>query len=154
MYNNPYMTSYGPQVTRDRIDSQIAQLQQMKEQLSQNQTPAINQTFQLAPTQSGIRFVNSIEDVNKEIVYNDTPYFSHDLSVLWIKNNKGNVRVFELKEIVPKDEKDMVIESLQLQVNELKEMMNNAKSNSSNVNESNESEESSSISNSRTSKKK
>lgn len=103
---------------------------------------------------SSMRFANSIEDVNKEIVYGDTPYFSNDLSVLWIKNPKGNVKVFEMKEIVPKDEKDMVIESLQLQVKELKEMIENASANNSNIDESNEGEESSNISNGRTSKKK
>lgn len=70
MYNNPYLQPYNPQVTRERIDTQIAQLQQMKEQLAQinvpNQQPSINQTFQLAPTHGGIRFVNSLSDVQKK----------------------------------------------------------------------------------------
>ena len=158
MYNNPYLQPYSPQATRERIDTQIAQLQQMKEQLAQasipNQTPSINQTFQLAPTHGGMKYVNSIDDVQKEVVYADTPYFSNDLSVLWVKNAKGNIKTFELKEIVAKDEKDMVIESLQMQINEMKEMINNAKPISTNVNEANSSEEPTNVSVPRTSKKK
>ena len=41
MYNNPYMTpnyiaNYGQQTLNERIDNQIAQLNQMKEQLKNN----------------------------------------------------------------------------------------------------------------------
>lgn len=155
MYNNPY--AYNNQLERDRIDSQIARLQEMKNQLNQplQNQPSINQTFQLAPNNgNSIRYVSSIDEVKKEIVYNDTPFFSNDLSVLWIKNNKGDVRAFELKEIVKKDEKDIIIDSLQLQINELKEEIENAKSNYTNDDEPNQNEQSSNVSNRRTSKKK
>ena len=153
MYNNPYM-NYNSQLEREKLDSQIAKLQEMRNQLSQTQQPSINQTFQLAPTQNGIRYVNSIEDVKKEIVYADTPYFSNDLSVLWVKNAKGNIKVFELTEIVPKDEKDMIIDNLQKQLDEIKEELKNAKSIITDVDEPSESEQPSSISSNRTSKKK
>lgn len=128
MYNNPYINyqqSYNQQSINDRIDNQIAQLQQMKEQMKHNQQPAINQTFQLAPQQSGMRYANSLDDVNKEMVYADTPFFSKDMSVVWIKNNKNEIRTYELNEIVPKDAKDMQIEYLQAQIQELKGMIKN-----------------------------
>lgn len=136
MYNNPYMNyqqNYNQQSINDRIDNQIAQLQQMKEQMKHNQQPAINQTFQLAPQQSGMRYANSLDDVNKEMVYADTPFFSKDMSVVWIKNNKNEIKTYELNEIVPKDAKDMQIEYLQAQIEELKGMINND-ANVSNVN--------------------
>jgi len=136
MYNNPYMNyqqNYNQQSMNDRIDNQIAQLQQMKEQMKHNQQPAINQTFQLAPQQSGMKYANSLDDVNKEMVYVDTPFFSKDMSVVWIKNNKNEIRTYELNEIVPKDAKDMQIEYLQAQIQELKGMINND-ANVSNVN--------------------
>ena len=125
MYNNPYMNPYptmGQQSFNERIDNQIAQLQQMKEQMKNNQQqPAINQTFQLAPShQSGMKFANSLDDVNKEMVYVDTPFFSKDMSVVWIKNNKNDIKTYELNEIVPKDSKDLQIEYLQAQIEELK----------------------------------
>ena len=129
MYNNPYMQNYNqnyaPQSLTEKIDNQIAQLSQMKEQIAKgNQQPAINQTFQLAPTNSHtMRYANTIEDVQKETVYFDTPYFSKDMSVLWLKGAKGDIKTYELSEIVPKDPKDMQIEYLQSQIEELKGMI-------------------------------
>lgn len=131
MYNNPYVNAYNQsfnqQSINERIDNQIAQLNQMKEQLkNNNQQPAINQTFQLAPTHSSsMRYANSLDDVNKEMVYADTPFFSKDMSVVWVKNNKNEIKTYELNEIVPKDSKDIQIEYLQAQIEELKGMISN-----------------------------
>lgn len=55
MYGNPYYGS--TQVSMDRIDNQIKELESMRAQLQQRQQPAINQTFQLAPNGGGVRFV-------------------------------------------------------------------------------------------------
>lgn len=119
------MFGYNPQATAERIDASIAQLQQMKQQLPQAPTPtAINQTFQLAPTSASlIKYANSLDDVNKEIVIGETPFFSKDMSVLWIKDIKGNIKTYELNEIIEKDEKDLQIELLQAQIEELKKGM-------------------------------
>ncbi len=136
MNNNPYMRNYTPiynnnfnqQNMYEQIDSQINQLQQMREQIKNNtsQQPAINQTFQLAPnSHNGMKYVDTMEDVSKEQVFMDTPFFSKDMSVLWIKNNKGDIKSYELSEIVPKDAKDMQIELLQAQINELKGRIEN-----------------------------
>lgn len=133
MYNNPYMNytnNFNQQSLNDRIDNQIAQLNQMKEQIKTNtqqqQTqPSINQTFQLAPNNHTMRYANTIDEVNKEIVYFDTPFFSKDMSILWVKNAKGDIKTYELNEIVPLDEKDMQIKYLQSQIEELKGMIKN-----------------------------
>ena len=129
MASNPYVNNYNPQAAKDRIDNQIAQLQQMKEQLPQismPQQPAINQTFQLASNNNnGIKYVETIDDVNKEIVFVDTPFFSKDMSVVWIKNNKNEIKSYELNEIIQKDEKDLLIDSLMLQIEDLKKGVNN-----------------------------
>ena len=131
MNNSPYMRNYAPnyfnrQNMDEQIDAQINQLQQMKEQMRNNQQPAINQTFQIAPTNNHIiRFVDTINDVTKESVYYDTPFFSKDMSVLWIKNIKGDIKTYELNEIIPKDSKDIQIEYLQAQIEELKGMITN-----------------------------
>ena len=138
MYQNPYMNyqqNINQQSMNERIDNQIAQLQQMKEQMKNNQQQptSINQTFQLAPTHaSGMRYANSLDDVNREMVYADTPFFSKDMSVVWIKNNKSEVKSYELKEILPMDSKDMQIQYLQSQIEELKGMIKNV-SNVTNV---------------------
>lgn len=133
MYNNPYMNyqqGFNQQSMNERIDNQIAQLQQMKDQMKNNQQQPIptnlTQNFQLAPThQGGMRYANSLDDVNREMVYIDTPFFSKDMSIVWIKNNKNEVKTYELKEILPLDEKDMQIQYLQSQIEELKGMMKN-----------------------------
>ena len=109
MYNNPYFNPYNSQVTIDRIDGNINQLQQLKEQLAKNnmpQTPTnLTQNFSLSPMpQNSMKFATSLDEVNKEMVYIDTPFFSKDMSVMWLKNAKGEVKSYELNEIVQKDE--------------------------------------------------
>lgn len=133
-YINPYQSVYSQQNMYDQIDNQIAQLNSMKEQMKNNanhqQQPAINQTFQLAPNgHGGIRYANSIEDVGKETVFVDTPFFSKDLSVLWIKNSSGDIKAYELNEIVKKDEKDLQIDLLTAKINELEGMIKHEQSN-------------------------
>lgn len=119
MYNNPY---YYQQSNIEKLNSQIAELEKMKAQMTQP-TP-ITQNFQIAAN-TGMRYANTIDEVNKEIVIADTPFFSKDLSVMWLKNNKGEVKTYELNEIVEKDEKDLKIEFLQAQINEMKGMIKN-----------------------------
>ena len=99
----------------------------MKQTIPQAPMPTnLTQNFQLAPTnQNAIKYANSIDEVNKSIVIGDTPFFSNDMSVLWLKDTKGNIKTFELNEIIPKDEKDLMIENLQLQIQELKGMIKN-----------------------------
>ena len=151
MYNNPY-NFVNNQNINDRIDSEIERLKQMKTNMQPVQP--ITQNFQLAPSHTGIRYANTIEDVQKEIVYVDTPYFSKDLSVLWLKNAKGDIKAYELKEIVQKDEKDILIDSLQMQLNELREEIRNAKSSNEYAIEPVEDEKPTSISNDKPSTKK
>lgn len=137
MYSRPYMTNYNPSASQqsltEQIDNEIERLKQMKTQISQP-VPAINQTFQLAPNNGGMRYANTLDEVNKEIVYIDTPFFSKDMSVLWLKNNKGEIKTYELKEIIQKDEKDLKIDYLMAQIEDLKKGMIKNESNV-NVNE-------------------
>lgn len=156
MYNNPYM--YNAQPSLDRINAQINELEKMKSQMQQPvQAPtSLTQNFQLAPTNRDvIKYAGSIEEVRKDIVLGDTPYFSKDMSVVWIKNTKGEIKTYELTEIIPKDEKDIRIEFLEAQIKELKEGMKEyAKSNDDYVDEPVESKEPTNVSNGRTSKTK
>lgn len=154
MYGNPY---YNPQSAVDRINSQIAELEKLKGQIPQNPQPTnLTQNFQLAPNNNSvIRYASSVEDVEKEFVIGDTPYFSNDMSVLWVKNTKGEIKSYELKEMVKKDEKDLQIEFLMAQIEELKRGMNsNARTDNTDVDESVENEKSKSVSNDKSSKRK
>lgn len=153
MYPNPYNNSQSYiqelQSMRERIDRQLQQASQPQ------QTPNINQTFQLAPSHNTMKYASTIDDVNKELVFTDTPFFAKDLSVMWLKNTKGEVKAYELKELIQKDEKDLMIENLQLQIDELKKgMMKNAKSDDDYIDEPTQDKKSTNVSNSRTSKTK
>lgn len=127
MYNNPYMlNTYNHQMNVDRIDDQINQLQALKKQMQQpvQQPTNLTQNFQLAPqTRDIIKYANSIDEVQRDMVIGDTPYFSKDMSIVWIKNTKGEIKTYELTEIIPKDDKDLKIEYLQAQIKELKKGM-------------------------------
>jgi hypothetical protein len=144
MYNNPFLSSYNAQASIDRINTQIAELEKMKQQLPQpNGAPTnLTQNFQIAPNSTTMKYADSIEEVQKDIVVGDTPYFSKDMSVLWIKNTKGDVKSYELTEIVQKDEKDLQIEFLQAQIESMKKEMNKNESSSSDDAESTESQKS------------
>lgn len=125
MYNNPYM-SYNTQSTLDRINYQMSELEKMKEQLQKpvQQPTNLTQNFQIAPTnREVIRYANSMEEVQRDMVVGDTPYFSKDMSVVWIKNTKGEIKTYELNEIVAKDEKDIKIDYLQAQIEQLRKEM-------------------------------
>lgn len=156
MYNNPYMPSvYNPQANIDRINMQMAELEKMKEQLQKPVQQPITQNFQLAPTnREAIRYASSIDEVQRDMVIGDTPYFSKDMSVVWIKNAKGEIKTYQLNEIIPKDDRDVLIDSLQMQISELRKEMRNAKSNDEYVNETTSNEKSTNVSVPRTSTKK
>ena len=152
MFNNPFM--YNQQTNIDRLNEQINNLEKMKAQLQNQQTP-ITQNFQLAPNYEPIKYANSMDDVAKASVVNDTPFFSKDMSVLWVKNAKGDIKTYELCEIVPKDEKDILITNLQMQLEELrKEVRENAKPVNEYVDDTVKNAKSSNVSNDTTSTKK
>ena len=144
MFNNPYL--YNQQTNIDKLNEQISNLERMRAQLQQPVQPTnLTQNFQLAPTNRDvIKYANSIDEVKRDMVIGDTPYFSKDMSVVWIKNTKGDIKTYELNEIIPKDEKDLQIELLMSQIEELKGMIKNEQSNS-NVNESKVAEDTTTI---------
>ena len=135
MYNTQY---YNNQANLDRVNNQIAELERIKMQMQQpiSQPTNLTQNFQLAPqNRDVIKYANSIEDVHKEMVIGDTPYFSKDMSVVWIKNTKGEIKTYELNEIIPKDAKDIQIELLQNQIEELRKEMKKYDEHIANANE-------------------
>ena len=140
--------NYNPQASLDRINSHISELEKMKAQLTQQQTPNLTQNFQLAPNQGGMKYAENLEQVEKELVLLDTPYFSRDMSILWLKKASGETKTYELREIVKKDEKDLKIEFLMAKIEELEKEVKNESSNI-NVDESVEGEKSTIVSKNR-----
>ena len=116
---------YNPQMYYSKIDNQIRELEAMKGQIPQ----PITQNFQISPVNT-LKMADSIDEVEKTMVMGDTPFFSRDMSILWIKNIKNEIKSYELKEIVQKDEKDLKIEYLEAQIEELRRGMNESNANS------------------------
>ena len=141
------MNPYFNQPTIDRINAQINELEKMRNQMQQPIQPPTNltQNFQLAPANRDvIKYAESINEVQRDMVIGDTPYFAKDMSVVWIKNTKGEIKTYELTEIIPKDDKDIKIELLMAQIEELKKGMMKHESNA-NVDEPTKDEESTDV---------
>lgn len=116
---------------RDRIDLQLRQAQQFP--------PQINQTFQLTPNQNlndlDGKIVNNVDEVKNTFTLKKTLFLDKDTTNLWIKDTSGNIKTYTLTEVIELDEKDKKILSLQKQIEELKGVVENAKSDYRNVNE-------------------
>lgn len=170
MYGSPYITNYpngfNQQINTANqdyiamIDKEKERLDKMKEQyiarFQQPQQPTLNQTIQVAPTPQnvGIKYINSIDEVQKELTIVDTPFITNDYSTLFIKNAKGEIKTFSLQEIVPIDERDNIIKNLQIENERLKGMIADAQSINASNDKPIEDEKSKDVPNVRTSKTK
>lgn len=126
------------QSMKERIDKQMQQMQQFNQNQMQNQQPIpqINQSFQLAPNPSNneleSKYVNNIDEVKGIFVMKTGVFLDKELNNLWIKNTNGDIRTFELNEVIETDPKDVEINNLKKELERMKEMI----SNESNVNSS------------------
>ena len=126
-YNNTfYMQDL--QNMRDRIDRQMAQLQQNQVQTQQPQ--AITQNFQLAPNPTNneleAKYAESIDQVKNTFVIKTGIFATKDFSTIWIKDVTGNIKTYKTEEIVELDEKDKEILALKKEIESMKGMIANA----------------------------
>ena len=138
---------------KERIDKQMQQMQQFNQnQIQQQPIPQINQSFQLAPNPSNneleSKYVNNIDEVRGIFVMKTGVFLNKELNTLWIKNTNGDIRTFELSEIIQTNPKDTEILMLKKQIEEMKEMIaNESNVNNSDNDESNESKNATKLSN-------
>lgn len=115
---------------KEQVDKQMQDLQnmqQMQQQFTNQQSqPHIQQTFQLSnPVNNNdfdAKYVDNADDVRNVIVYRNTMFISRDMSKLWFKDANGYTKVYEITEIVeeePKDKKDIELDELKKQVENL-----------------------------------
>ena len=137
---------------REKIDRQMQQMQQLNQnQMQQQPTPTnLTQNFQLAPNPNNneleSKYVNNIDEVKGIFVMKTGVFLNKELNTLWIKNTNGDIRTFELNEIIPQDPKD--IEILKKELQRMKEMIaNESNVNNSDNDESNESKNATKLSN-------
>lgn len=159
MYNNPYFNQQYQQDLlnmRERLDRQLQQAQ-MQPQNQPQQAP-ITQNFQLAPTQNqnGIKYVKDIDEVKKELVFVDTLFVNKEYTQLWHKNALGEIKTYNLEEVIEMDEKDRKIAELMKKIDMLESEMKKNESTinvNANVDESNANKKSTNVSNDKSSKK-
>ena len=128
---------------REKIDRQMQQMQQLNQnQMQQQPVPNVTQNFQLAPNPTNneleSKYVNNIDEVKGIFVTKTGVFLNKELDTLWIKNTNGDIRTFELNEVIPQDPKDIEINNLKKEIQRMKEMINYG--NESNVNNSNNAE--------------
>lgn len=152
-YQNNQYYMQDLQNMKDRIDNQMKQMQQFNQnQMQQQPIPQINQSFQLAPNPSSneleSKYVNNIDEVKGIFVMKTGVFLDKELNNLWIKNTNGDIRTFELNEIIQTDPKDREIAMLKQEIEKMKGMiLNESNVNSTIVNEPNESKTTTKLSN-------
>lgn len=134
---------YMPSV--DRINKQIEDLQNLKSQMQNpmqmpnSAIPAINQTFQLANTNNmndfDGKYANNVDEVKNTLALRNMLFVNKEMNILWLKDVTGNIKSYTLTEIVELDEKDKKIIELEKQIENMKGMILNAKSDNVNVDE-------------------
>lgn len=153
MYGNNQMYMQDLQAMRDRIDAQMRQLQQPQVQ----QTPAINQTFQLSNPSNVSdfdgKYAKDMEEVKSTLTLKNTFFVDKEMKNLWVKNASGEIKTYSLAEVIELDPKDKKIAELEQQINDMKGMILNARNVDENVNGATTSKKSADVSNDKSSKK-
>lgn len=116
---------------REKIDRQMQQMQQLNQnQMQQQPTPTnLTQNFQLAPNPTNneleSKYANNIDEVRNTFVMKTGVFLNKELNTLWIKNTNGDIRTFELNELVEIDPKNREIALLKQELEKMKEMISN-----------------------------
>ena len=90
----------------------------------------------------------TIDEVKNTFVTKTGVFLNKELNTLWIKNTNGDIRTFELNEVIVQDPKDVEIHNLRQELQRMKEMISNESNvNNSDFNEPNESKTTTKLSN-------
>lgn len=142
----------------NQANGQLQQLQQMQNPMQIPQQPTnLTQNFQLAPNSNNnnnneleSKYAEDIDEVKNTFVAKTGIFITKALDTLWIKNVNGDIRTFNLNEVIETDPKDEEIYMLKKQIEEMKGMIIDAnQSNNSDVNEQITNKKPSRISNSK-----
>lgn len=135
-YQNNQYYMQDLQNMKDRIDRQMQQVQQMNQNQIQQQPvlqpqPQIHQSFQLAPQSSfseiQAKYVSDINDVKNTFVMSLGMFLNKEMTTLWLKNINGEIRTFSLNEIIEQDPKDIEINNLKQELQNMKSLISENK---------------------------
>ena len=118
------------QQMKERIDKQIQQAQQPQQpQVVPNTQPTnLTQNFQLAPQTNSnseleSKYAENIDEVKNTFVMKTAVFITRDYSTMWVKDVSGNITTFKTEEIKELDEKDIQIQTLQQELEKMKQLM-------------------------------
>ena len=114
---------------REKIDRQMQQMQQLNQNQMQQQQPVpITQNFQLAPNpvnnELESKYANNIDEVRNTFVMKTGVFVNKDFTSMWVKTTDGNIKTYELNEVIQQDPKDVEINNLKLELQKMREMIN------------------------------
>ena len=131
---NPYNPNYIMQEwqnMKDRIDKNMQNYQQIQSQFMQPQQSMptnLTQNFQIAPQNTNPNelqsaYVNGIDEVKNIFMTKNGIFVNKDLTSAWFKDIEGKIRMFSLVEVIEKDEKDLEIENLKNEINQMRTLL-------------------------------
>ena len=138
---------------REKIDRQMQQMQQLNQNQMQQQQPVpITQNFQLAPNPTNneleSKYANNIDEVRNTFVMKTGVFVNKDFTSMWVKTTDGNIKIYELNEVIQQDPKDVEINNLKKELQKMREMISNESNvNNTDYDESNESKNATKLSN-------
>ena len=115
---------------REKIDRQMQQMQQLNQnQMQQQPTPTnLTQNFQLAPNPTNneleSKYANNIDEVRNTFVMKTGVFVNKDFTSMWVKTTDGNIKTYELNEVIQQDPKDVEINNLKQELQRMREMIN------------------------------
>lgn len=126
-YNNNQFYMQDLQNMREKIDRQMQQMQQLNQQ-QQQPIPQVTQNFSIAPTQNNTseleaKYVNNIDEVKNTFVMKTGVFLNKDFTSLWVKTTDGNIKTYELNEVIQQDPKDVEINNLKRELERMREMI-------------------------------
>lgn len=133
---------------REKIDRQMQQMQQLNQNQMQQQPqiPQVNQTFQLAPNPTNneleSKYANNIDEVRNTFVMKTGVFVNKDFTSMWVKTTDGNIKTYELNEVIQQDPKDVEINNLKKELQKMREMINYGNESDVNNSDFNEPDES------------
>lgn len=128
---NPYNPNYIMQEwqnMKDKIDKNMQNYQQVQNQFMQPQQQApITQNFQIAPqtnpSELQSAYVNNVDEVRNIFMTKNGIFVNKELTSAWFKDTEGKIKTYSLIEVIEKDEKDVEIERLKDEINQMRTLL-------------------------------
>lgn len=128
---NPYNPNYIMQEwqnMKDKIDRNMQNYQQVQNQFMQPQQQApITQNFQIAPqtnpSELQSAYVNNVDEVKNIFMTKNGIFVNKELTSAWFKDTEGKIKTYSLIEVIEKDEKDIEIERLKDEINQMRTLL-------------------------------